>query len=134
VRLSNRQFQWQLRPAGAYSFGLSATSQQYFSLRTNQPLATSQQYFSIRTNQHQPSATSRTNRLRGCGGAQSSHGEGVATRVALPWRHVGEHNAGGWVLHGYGTTSGEKIISFLAEMLSKLRFLLSFHFFCHHAT
>jgi hypothetical protein len=45
------------------SFGLSATSQQYFSLRTNQPLATSQQYFSLRTNQHQPSDTSRTNRL-----------------------------------------------------------------------
>jgi hypothetical protein len=38
------------------SFGLSATSQQYFSLRTNQPPATSQQYFSLRTNQHQPSA------------------------------------------------------------------------------
>jgi hypothetical protein len=45
------------------SLGLSATSQQYFSLRTNQPPATSQQYFSLRTNQHQPSATSRTNRL-----------------------------------------------------------------------
>jgi hypothetical protein len=36
------------------SFGLSATSQQYFSLRTNQPPATSQQYFSLTTNQHQP--------------------------------------------------------------------------------
>jgi hypothetical protein len=46
------------------SFGLSATSQQYFSLRTNQPPATSQQYFSLRTNQHQPSATSQTNRLK----------------------------------------------------------------------
>jgi hypothetical protein len=45
------------------SFSLSATSQQYFSLRTNQPLATRQQYFSLRTNQHQPSATSQTNRL-----------------------------------------------------------------------
>jgi hypothetical protein len=44
-------------------FGLSATSQQYFSLRTNQPSTTSQQYFSLRTNQHQPSATSQTNRL-----------------------------------------------------------------------
>jgi hypothetical protein len=42
----------------ACSLGLSATSQQYFSLRTNQPPATSQQYFSLRTNQHQPSATS----------------------------------------------------------------------------
>jgi hypothetical protein len=41
------------------SFGLSATRQQYFSLKTNQPLATSQQYFSLRTNQHQTSATSR---------------------------------------------------------------------------
>jgi hypothetical protein len=48
----------------ACSFGLSATSQQYFSLRTNQPPAISQQYFSLRTNQHQPSATSQTNRLR----------------------------------------------------------------------
>jgi hypothetical protein len=45
----------------ARSFGLSATSQQYFSLRTNQPPAISQQYFSLRTNQHQSSATSQTN-------------------------------------------------------------------------
>jgi hypothetical protein len=43
------------------SFGLSATSQQYFSLKTNQPPAISQQYFSLRTNQHQSSATSQTN-------------------------------------------------------------------------
>jgi hypothetical protein len=49
------------------SLGLLATSQQYFSLRTNQPPATSQQYFSLRTNQHHPSATSQTNRLRLCG-------------------------------------------------------------------
>jgi hypothetical protein len=47
----------------ACSFGLLATSQQYFSLRTNQPPAISQQYFSLRTNRHQPSATSQTNRL-----------------------------------------------------------------------
>jgi hypothetical protein len=47
----------------ACSFGLSAISQQYFSLRTNQPPAISQQYFSLKTNQHQPSATSQTNRL-----------------------------------------------------------------------
>jgi hypothetical protein len=46
-----------------HSFGLSATSQQYFSLGTKQPPATSQQYFSLRTNQHQPSATSHPNRL-----------------------------------------------------------------------
>jgi hypothetical protein len=45
----------------AYSIGLSATSQQYFSLRTNQPPATSQQYFFLGTNQHQPSATNQTN-------------------------------------------------------------------------
>jgi hypothetical protein len=38
------------------SLGLSTTSQQYFSLTTNQPPATSQQYSSLRTNQHQPSA------------------------------------------------------------------------------
>jgi ATP adenylyltransferase/5',5'''-P-1,P-4-tetraphosphate phosphorylase II len=44
------------------SLGLSATSQQYFSLTTNQPPATSQQYSSLRTNQHQPSATSQPNR------------------------------------------------------------------------
>jgi uncharacterized lipoprotein YmbA len=48
----------------ACSLGLSATNQQYFSLRTNQPPATSQQYFSLRTNQHQPLATSQTNRLQ----------------------------------------------------------------------
>jgi hypothetical protein len=45
------------------SLGLSATGQQYFSLRTNQPPATSQQYSSLRTNQHQSSATSQPNRL-----------------------------------------------------------------------
>jgi hypothetical protein len=32
------------------SLGLSATSQQYFSLRTNKPPPTSQQYSSLRTN------------------------------------------------------------------------------------
>jgi hypothetical protein len=40
----------------ACSLGLSATSQQYFSLTTNHSPATSQQYFSLRTNQHQPPA------------------------------------------------------------------------------
>jgi hypothetical protein len=35
--------------ASPCSLSLSATSQQYFSLRTNQPPATSQQYFSLRT-------------------------------------------------------------------------------------
>jgi hypothetical protein len=53
----------QTEPPSPCSLGLSATSQQYFSLRTNQPSATSQQYFFLITNQHQPSATSRTNRL-----------------------------------------------------------------------
>jgi hypothetical protein len=43
------------------SLGLSATSQQYFSLTTNQPPATSQQYSSLRTNQHQQPATSQVN-------------------------------------------------------------------------
>jgi hypothetical protein len=73
----------------ACSFGLSATNQQYFSLKTNQPPAISQQYFSLRTNQHRPSATSQTNTLlpprgaadrccmreavRAAGGAPSSH-------------------------------------------------------------
>jgi hypothetical protein len=37
----------------------------------------------------------------------------------------------GWVGK---TTSGEKIISFFAKMLSKLRFLWSFHLSGHHAT
>jgi hypothetical protein len=62
----------------ACSFGLSATSQQYFSLRTNQPRATSQQYFSLKTNQHQPSATSQTNRLgvRGDRGYDEDAGDG----------------------------------------------------------
>jgi hypothetical protein len=45
------------------SLDLSGTSQQYFSLRTNQTPATSQQYSSLKTNQHQPSATSQPNRL-----------------------------------------------------------------------
>jgi hypothetical protein len=52
----------ELHGFSACSLGLSATNQQYFSLRTNQPPATSQQYFSLRTNQHQPSAISQTNR------------------------------------------------------------------------
>jgi hypothetical protein len=43
------------------SFVLSATSQQYFSLRTNKPPAISHQYFFLKTNQHQPSAISQTN-------------------------------------------------------------------------
>jgi hypothetical protein len=55
--------QQQLINAGACSLGLSATSQQYFSLTTNQPPPTSQQYFSLGTNQLQPSATSQTNML-----------------------------------------------------------------------
>jgi hypothetical protein len=45
------------------SFGLSATSQQYFSLRTNQPPATSQQYFYLRTKQHQTPDTSQEQAL-----------------------------------------------------------------------
>jgi hypothetical protein len=50
-------------PSDALYMPLSATSQQYFYLTTNQPPATSQQYFSLRINQHQPPATSQTNRL-----------------------------------------------------------------------
>jgi hypothetical protein len=42
-----------------YALFVWLISQQYFSLRTNQPPATSQQYFSLTTNQHQPSATSQ---------------------------------------------------------------------------
>jgi hypothetical protein len=44
------------------SFGLLATSQQYFPLRTNQPPASSQQYF-FSQNKSAPT-TSQTNRLR----------------------------------------------------------------------
>jgi hypothetical protein len=42
----------------ACSFGLSATSQQYFSLRTNQPPTIGQQYFLLRkiSTSHQPPA------------------------------------------------------------------------------
>jgi hypothetical protein len=85
-----------LRPC---SLGLSATSQQYFSLTTNQPPATSQQYFSLRTNQHQPSATSQTNRLlQLCAicstfilstsrskSASPTRGRTVCTRACLWW-------------------------------------------------
>jgi hypothetical protein len=51
-----------LRPVLS-ALGLPDTSQQYSSLRTNQPTATSQQYSSLKTNQHQSSATSQPNRL-----------------------------------------------------------------------
>jgi hypothetical protein len=47
INVANKQFT-------ACSLGLSATSQQYFSLKTNQPPATSQQYSSLGTNHHQP--------------------------------------------------------------------------------
>jgi hypothetical protein len=60
----------------ACSLGLSATSQQYFSLTTNQPPANSQQYFSLRTNQHQPSATSQPNRLQ------------ISSHCGMPWSHL----------------------------------------------
>jgi hypothetical protein len=59
------------------SLGLSATSQQYFSITINQPPATSQQYSSLRTNQHQPSATSQPNRLIKDDGCGSSRYKGI---------------------------------------------------------
>jgi hypothetical protein len=46
------------------SFGLSPTSQQYFSLRTNKPPATNQQYFFLRPNQHQPNEQTVCSGLR----------------------------------------------------------------------
>jgi hypothetical protein len=57
-------------PVSLCSFGLSASSQQYFSLRTNQSPATSQQYFLSEqiSNSHQPPAK-RTG--RGC--SSSAH-------------------------------------------------------------
>jgi hypothetical protein len=53
---------------------LSATSQRYFSLGTNQPLATSQQYSSLRTNQQQISTNHQplVNRT-GCISIESLH-------------------------------------------------------------
>jgi hypothetical protein len=69
----------------ACSLGLSATSQQYFSLRTNQPPVTSQQYFSLRINQHQPSAASQTNRL------PVEEGTSSQFYFAEPLRRRGEH-------------------------------------------
>jgi hypothetical protein len=66
-------------------------SQQYFSLRTNQPPATSQQYSSLRTNQHQPSATSQPNRLLVPGGACAGH----RRDFCAPAAHR-EREAGGW--------------------------------------
>jgi hypothetical protein len=73
------------------SLGLSATSQQYFSLRTNQPPATSQQYSSLRTNQHQPSATSQPNSrqlgiaaCRGCSAGVRRIGLGTRRGVFAP--------------------------------------------------
>jgi hypothetical protein len=73
------------------SLGLSATSQQYFSLKTNQPPATSQQYFSLRTNQHQPSTTSQTNRLRGGYGHEAESGA-LLVRDSMSWESETEEN------------------------------------------
>jgi hypothetical protein len=57
IYLPSTSKKWCLIFAGKFPFyGLSATSQQHFSLRTNHPAATSQQYFSLSTNQHQPPA------------------------------------------------------------------------------
>jgi hypothetical protein len=66
--------------ASPCSFGLSATSQQYFSLTTNQPPAISQQYFSLRSNQHQPSATSQMNGYWGIRGSRSLWSRKVVSR------------------------------------------------------
>jgi hypothetical protein len=65
VKSCARFLRWLVGPSRLTpcSLRLSATSQQYFYLTTNQPPATSQQYSSLRTNQHQPSATSQPNRL-----------------------------------------------------------------------
>jgi hypothetical protein len=84
------------RDGGACSLGLSATSQQYFSLRTNQSSATSQQYLSLRTNQHQPSATSQTKRLLACPlHARTSFAEPTRpwARATWPWSCNAPHLA-----------------------------------------
>jgi hypothetical protein len=57
-----------------------------FSLTTNQPPSTSQQYFSLGTNQHQPSATGQTNRLlvqllHCCSEAQSAAANAKLCRI-----------------------------------------------------
>jgi hypothetical protein len=66
VRDSNKHWplarSWFVKSGNANgSLGLSAASQQYFSLRTNQPPTTSQRYASLRTNQHQPLAPNQPN-------------------------------------------------------------------------
>jgi hypothetical protein len=76
-QLSHRNKKQQL---GHVRFDLSATSQQYFSLRTNRPPATSQQYFSLTTNQHQPSATSQTNTLLASSVFRSRDGPSLLSR------------------------------------------------------
>jgi hypothetical protein len=60
------------------SFGLSATSQQYFSLRTNQPLATSQQYF-FSQNKSAPAISQQPNEQAG--------GWGRVRRRDGAWKH-----------------------------------------------
>jgi hypothetical protein len=58
--------------------------------QNKQPPATSQQYFSLRTNQLQPSATSQTNRLYGrpslsqCTGILPLHN--ITTTTSATWR------------------------------------------------
>jgi hypothetical protein len=66
------------------SFGLSATSQQYFSLRTNQPPATRQQYFSLRRNHHKSPATSQTNRLRAAANQNKRTSASLSLRAEPP--------------------------------------------------
>jgi hypothetical protein len=56
-------FTWPLDENHALFVWLISHQPAVLSLKTNQPSTTSQQYFSLRTNQHQPLATSQTNRL-----------------------------------------------------------------------
>jgi hypothetical protein len=80
------------------SLGLSAISQQYFSLRTNQPPTTSQQYSSLRTNQHQPPATSQPNRLW-LGAASAAVGVRARHLVGRLHRCRGSHDlASRWLI------------------------------------
>jgi hypothetical protein len=77
----------------ACSLGLSATSQQYFSLRTNQPPVTSQQYFS--QNKSAPAISHPPNEQAGgstpTGNSTSAERHGLSKEVPISlikWRCV----------------------------------------------
>jgi hypothetical protein len=86
------------RAHAACSLGLSATSQQYFPLTTNQPPATSQQYSSLRTNQHESSATSQPNRLM-MFGCCTHHGSQHGPNIVATCGEGKRKTPNVWMLH-----------------------------------